>query len=386
MNKPRPLPLTTTARVRRFEAWSRLVVCALSVALIAGLGCRPRWSPDGKRLVYAAREGEQHTIAEHDFDKGQPRTLVKLRTNDGAADIVWDKDGNQWVVMSANGSDDNTIDISTHDVAGKQTRLHQIQVKGRNISHLQPGPVVVDGGVFWTGNTIIRVNLKSGETTKGDRRDIATFPLGDDLGYVSKTSNQWSIGELDPKTLEAKPWLEQPEFGAWQILPHPRFNASRTRCAVVANKGPRTTDLSALQWAILIFDQDKLLSTIELEGELSAGPVAWIDEVTICATVMRPGEEVDTFAMVEADFSGTIMRETTILKAPVDEKMAQSGGFLYSLSMPFLMQPAPSPDGKVVAFTTAKLPTLPADISGLLLLHRTKSRPVKRLAFGASDK
>jgi len=101
---------------------------------------------------------------------------------------------------------------------------------------------------------------------------------------------------------------------------------------------------------------------------------------------MRPGEEVDTFAMVEADFSGAIMRETTILKAPVDEKMAQSGGFLYSLSMPFLMQPAPSPDGKVVAFTTAKLPTLPADISGLLLLHRTKSRPVKRLAFGASDK
>ena len=108
---------------------------------------RERLSFGGKgRLPKAPRQivpapplvGEQHTIAEHDFDKGQPRTLVKLRTNDGAADIVWDKDGNQWVVMSANGSDDNTIDISTHDVAGKQTRLHQIQVKGRNITLLDP--------------------------------------------------------------------------------------------------------------------------------------------------------------------------------------------------------------------------------------------------------
>ena len=75
-----------------------------------------------------------------------------------------------------------------------------------------------------------------------------------------------------------------------------------------------------MKWAILILEQDGLISTFELEGEMSAGPIAWIDEVTICATVMRPGEEFDTFAMIETDFSGNVRRETAILKAPVDDK------------------------------------------------------------------
>ena len=129
-----------------------------------------------------------------------------------------------------------------------------------------------------------------------------------------------------------------------------------------------------------------MISTIELKGELSTGPLAWIDEVTVCATVMRPGEEVDTFAMLETDFSGNVQRETVILKAPVDEKMARNGGGMYALNMPFLMRPSPSPDGKTVAFSTAKLPRLPADLSGLLLLRRSKLRPVERLAFGPPNK
>ncbi len=381
------------ARARRFAAWSRVFACVLAAVLIAGLGCRPRWSPDGKRLVYAAREGKQHIIAEHDFEQGRSRTLVELQTADGAADIIWDKSGNQWVVVSADGGDDNTVNIFTHDQTGKQKERHQIKVGGRNIGCLLQEPTIVDGNVFLTGNAIIRVDLKSGEATKHARSGIAAFPLGDDLGYVSKMGSHWSIGELDPKTLEATPWVEQPEGCEWQILPHPRFNDSRTRCAVVATQGlqaprvgQRANKLSALKWAILILEQNELISTIELEGELSAGPIAWIDEVTICATVMRPGKVFDTFAMIETDFSGNVRRETAILKVPVDEKMVKNGGFAYALNMPFFMQPAPSPDGKIIAFTTAKLPRLSADRAGLLLLHRNKQRSVERLKFGSSDK
>ena len=375
-----------TARARTLPKWSRNLACALAAVLVAGFGCRPKWSEDGKRLVYPAHHDKQHFVTEHDFETGQSRTLLELQPQDGAADILWDKDNSQWVVVSADGVDDNTINVFTLDTAGKQRDRHQIRVKTRNVSCLLSEPVIVDGHVFITGNSITRVNLKSGETTTDARRGMGAFPLGDDLGYVNRTGNQWSIGKLDPKTFEATPWVEQPKDCAWQIQPHPRFNASHTRCAVIATQGLKTFDLTGAKWAILVLEQGKLISTIELKGELSTGPLAWIDEVTVCATVMRPGEEVDTFAMLETDFSGNVQRETVILKAPVDEKMARNGGGMYALNMPFLMRPSPSPDGKTVAFSTAKLPRLPADLSGLLLLRRSKLRPVERLAFGPPNK
>lgn len=70
---------------------------------------------------------------------------------------------------------------------------------------------------------------------------------------------------------------------------------------------------------------------------------------------------------------------------PPFQSESRNGGGMYSLNMPFLMQPFPSTDRNTVAFTTAKLPRLPADRAGLLLLRRNKSRSVECLAFGSSN-
>ena len=66
----------------------------------------------------------------------------------------------------------------------------------------------------------------------------------------------------------------------------------------------------------------------------STWPLAWIDGVTICATFVTPGEKFDTFAMIETDFLGKRLQETTILEVPVNKKLQkQAGRYLVQLPL-----------------------------------------------------
>lgn len=49
----------------------------------------PRWSPDGKRLLYAAREGNSVQLFVRFVDTGQSATLTHVlrAPNDGA--VIW---------------------------------------------------------------------------------------------------------------------------------------------------------------------------------------------------------------------------------------------------------------------------------------------------------
>ena len=91
--------------------------------------------------------------------------------------------------------------------------------------------------------------------------------------------------------------------------------------------------------------------------------------------------------MLLSKFS-SIQRETELLRAPIFEKLLNDGGVQYQLKQPLLLQPSPSPDGKTVAFTTAKLqwPDFPEDRGGLLLLRRDQKNRVERIPFPSSDK
>ena len=101
---------------------------------------------------------------------------------------------------------------------------------------------------------------------------------------------------------------------------------------------------------------------------------------------MRPGKTENEFALFETNFSGSFQRETTILKAPIHQRLAEEGGVVYQLKQPLFLQPSPSPDGKTVAFTTAKMPELPEELAGLLLLHRDRKNEVERIPFRFEDK
>ena len=59
----------------RFDARSRLAAVVLAVALVAGLGCRTRWSADGKPTMYAALQGEAHVVAEYAVDASRAKKL-----------------------------------------------------------------------------------------------------------------------------------------------------------------------------------------------------------------------------------------------------------------------------------------------------------------------
>lgn len=369
----------------------RICAGALALLVLGAPGCRPRWSQDGKRLVFTALEGKRQVFAVHDLETGKSQKLGDIEPIDGAADLVWDPDGTQWVVASAEGSDDRTVRVYTLDWNGTEGESHRIDVGMRNVVSMLHEPVVCDGKVFLTGAQIIRLDLRTGDVSRGQEGNISVFPKNDGVGYVRGAgplgaTGAWEIGTVDPETMETTAWCERPDDCEWQIVPHPRFNPAGDRCAVVAMKGEKTIQLDRLEWAILILEKDRLISTIELGGSMAAGPVAWIDEVTICTTITRPGNGHDTLSVLETDFGGTVRHETELLQAPVNEQMLKNFGIGYPLNMPFFMEPAPSPDGSIIAFTTAKMPPLPDDLSGLLLVRRGESRRVDRLPFVFEDK
>jgi dipeptidyl aminopeptidase/acylaminoacyl peptidase len=359
----------------------RICAGALALLVLGAPGCRPRWSQDGKRLVFTALEGKRQVFAVHDLESGKSRKLGAIEPNDGAADLVWDRDGSQWVVASAEGSEDHIVRVYTLDWDGKEGESHLVNVGTRNVISTLHEPVVCGGKVFLTGSSIIRLDLATGEVSRGEADRSSVFPWNAGVGYVRDATGDWEIGALDPETMAAKPWFQRPDDCDWQIVPHPRFDPAGDRCAVVGLRGEPTMALDTLEWAILILEEGRLISTIELGGDMAAGPVAWVDAVTVCATVKRPGDDHDTLSLVETDFSGAVRHETPILRVPTNDRMIKNFGIQYVLKLPFFMEPSPSPDGSVIAFTTAKLPPLPDELSGLLLLRRRESRRVDRLPF-----
>ena len=358
----------------------------MALLLIAGLGCRPRWSPDGKRLTYAALDGKDHLVAELNLATGRSTKLFEIGLNDGALDMVRDPDQPRWVLVWADGTDDALVKVRTRDDAGNESEPLEVRPGGRNITTMLTQPVVADGHVFLTASTILRVNLETGATKKLDRRGMLAFPVKGGVGYLYTNKQDWEIGRLDPKTLALQPQITRPDDCAWRIVGAPRFDPTGERCAVVAAQGDRRAGLDTFTWAVLVFDGAELLTTVELEGPRSMGPIAWIDSVTIGATVMRPGATEDRFALFETNISGSYRRETDLLRAPVQPRMRKDGGVTYQLKQPLFLQLSPSPDGKTIAFTTAKLPELPAERAGLLLVRRDEKHRIDRVPFDFSDK
>lgn len=374
-------------------AWLRLLACGLGLLLVAGLGCRPRWSKDGERVTYGARDGDRHIVAEHELATGRSRKLFDIGLNDGAMDMVRDPDQPRWVIVWADGTDDALVKVRTRDDDGEESEAIEVRPGGRNISIMMTEPVVARGYVFLTGSKLTRVDLETGETKQRDDRGLVAFPMDDGVGYTTSTPVGWEIGRLDPETLERTPMIEKPADCDWRPAGAPRYDPTGKRCAVAVRRGDsaefpfqQPASLDTFEWAILIFEEGKLLTTVALEGTQTMGPIAWLDAVTIGATVMRPGDKEDRFSLLETNFSGSFRRETPLLNAPVNERMLKDGGVIYRLKQPLFLQPSPSPDGKTVAFTTAKMPSLPPDRGGLLLLRRDQKNRVDRVAFDFADK
>ncbi|MCB9877507.1 MAG: PD40 domain-containing protein [Planctomycetes bacterium] len=380
-----PSSVIDSAANRR--AWGRLATALGFCLVVWTLSCRPTWSPDGKRLTFVARQGERAAMVEYEVEGGTTRFLHELPP-DGAAVSAWDEKARRWVVLEAHPSEDTWMAVTTFDASGKVDKRHDVKVGVRNIGTLVGEPVVLDGHLYMMGERAMRVDLESGEDT-GAVADVgvtAMFRLGGGVGYVHadpRARSKWEIGRLHPETLAGELLFLQPADCEWHIMPQPAFSPRRDRCAVAAFDGDGQTAPGERNHAILVLADGKVESVLDLGTGLVAGPLCWSpDNTTIYATIVRFGEQHDTYAMIETDFSGAVRREIELLQLPVDEKLQKQGGAQLTSMMALFLQPAVSPDGRWVAFTTAVLPKLPQERHGLLLIDtRDKQRQVKRVPF-----
>ena len=364
------------------------LVAALAFGLVLWtLSCRPSWSSDGSRLIFAARQGERAAIVEHDLKAGTTRFLHDLAP-EGAGVGAWDDKAHRWVVLEAHPFEDTWMAVTTFDSAGKVHKRHDVEVGTRNITTMLGEPVVLGGHIFMMGMRPMRVDLDTGKDTGvvADVNVSAMFRLGDGLGYVladAQAQSKWEIGRLQPETFAGELLFRQPSDCEWFIKPQPAFSRTLDRCAVAAFKGDHRAPPGERDWAILVLAEGKVESVLNLGKGLVAGPLCWSpDNTTIYATIVRLGEEQDTFAMIETDFSGAVQRETELMRCPIDEKLRKQGGAQLTSMLALVMQPSVSPDGRFVAFTTAVLPKLAKERHGLLLLDtRDKQRQVKRVPF-----
>ena len=373
------------------RAWVRLATLFSLAVLLWTISCRPAWSPDGSKLLFPARQGEgaasRAALAEYELESGKSRFLQRLPA-DAAGVAVWDEQGGRWVLVSAHSVEDSWMVVTTFGGDGEVRKQHDVKVGARNVLTMLGEPVVLGGHVFLMGKRAMRIDLDTGTDT-GARSNVdvsSMFRLGDGLGYAhaaARARAAWTIGRLDPVSLEGTPLFTRPEDCKWQIAPYPSFNAKQDRCAVVAFQGEEGADLGEREWAILVLADGKIESSIPLGKGVAAGPLRWSpDNVTIYATIVRIGERHDTFTMAETDFSGSIRREVELVRQPIDEQLKKRGGAQATRLLPFGMQPSVSPNGRHVAFTTALLANLPKEQHGLLLIDtRDKEREVKRVPF-----
>lgn len=369
------------------RAWYRLAASLAFGLVVWTVSCRPTWSSDGSRLIFAARQGERAAIVEHDLKAGTTRFLHDLSA-EGVGVGAWDGKAHRWVVLDAHPFEDTWMAVTTFDSAGKVHKRHDVKVGTRNITTMVGEPVVLDGHIFMMGMRPMRIDLDTGKDTGvvADVNVSAMFRLGDGLGYVladAQAQSKWEIGRLQPETLAGKLLFRQPSDCEYYIMPQPAFNRTLDRCAVAAFKGDHRSAPGDRDWAILVLADGKVESVLNLGKGLVAGPLCWSpDNTTIYATIVRLGEEHNTFAMIETDFSGAVQRETELTRTAIDEKMQKQGGAQLTSRLALVMQPSVSPDGRFVAFTTAVLPKLETERHGLLLVDtRDKQRQVKRVPF-----
>lgn len=383
-------------------AITRLATVLLLVAGLWSISCRPTWSPDGSLIRYPARTGSGTAIVEYSVKDKTTRIVHHLGGVDGAAVTVLDSATGDWIVLEADATEDNVLNVSRLDKTGKETTRHVVNVGTRAVTLLLGEPIVIGGKVFLSGSSPQTIDLGTGKleepvAKQPGRKPMAIVRRGDGLafadvvapGFERAGSNMnrnrlWRIGTLDATTMEPTVLVECPSDCTWEIMPYPAFAPKLDRIAVAAYRETDGENSKEREWAILVLREGVVESTIALGKKVAAGTVVWgADGSSILATLVRFTGKGYALSLFETDLSGSVTRETKL--TAVDESKDADPDSVQL--MPLAMQPVLSPDGRWVALTTACISEAPAEQAGLLLIDRKDAkREVTRVPFPSAAK
>ena len=368
---------------RSQRAFQRLLAVA-AMAVLAGIfACRPAWSPDGKRLLFAAVDDGGRFVACYDRESGKVERLYVPPTRHQFVNAMWSADGQRAVVLSGPGPT-KPVTVAVAQLAVPATDPPVVQTVVTDTGALEGdalvAAIVVNGYLFFSTDSIIRVNLVTGETKimeggRGER--LAVVRCGEGLGYVrhqigkdTAVDGDWEVGSLDPETLQRSPLLRSTSFPDMALQPRPAFSLYLERIAIPTLHGN----------AIVVFRDGKVEWTMDLGANLQVqvNDIQWSRHggSVYASLSRRRGQGGVAWSLFESTIGGSVQREVELFQSDKPDMLDNADRRL-GLAI--------SPDGRLAALTTAYVPVAMADHGLYLVDLMNGKRKVTKLPFpGAS--
>lgn len=349
----------------------RIVLAIIGIgALVAYfLACRPSWSPDGSKVLFAyigPNTGEIG-IALFDRNTGQTRSVFVMPSKHGSQPgdnfpwAQWDSAGETAIVVWAAGQPGpDELHVALVPVeAQKPTRTFVIP----NVD-VAPGlPLAAaDGSLFMSGKSLIRLDLATGKVERRELQEgqeVVLVSHKNQVYYCSKVSAPsagYEIGTVDQQKLVLSPGLTLRQEEVGEIFPLMAVAEDGSALAVTSTKDQKHR--------LLIVAGSELKKSIPLDFSAtihSLGNLQWSpDGKTIYVALAAEAKDGDSsqLAIGEITVDTGAIRVTPVLRI---RKATQPD------VLPLMYQIALSPDGKTMATAPAYLGDQLEDKSDLAL-------------------
>lgn len=115
---------------RSLNAFQRLLAVAGIAVLVSIFACRPAWSPDSQRLLFAAIDEGGRFVACYDRASGQVKRLCVPPTRHQFVHAMWCEDGQRVVVLLGSGrSKPVTVAVAQLAVPGSEPSTEAPQLR-----------------------------------------------------------------------------------------------------------------------------------------------------------------------------------------------------------------------------------------------------------------